>query len=155
VSYFLAKAANAAGKHDTALDSLDSIIDRYNDETYNGSYPDAPFVFVQRASAQLGLYQSDRSSDRLDSMSKDLTAALAILDQRRRSLAFNGGATPLFERDYWATWLQYMEVMKAQSMCERVVQLIASRRLMAGGETASFAPQALQTRFDQLEKDCQ
>lgn len=155
VSYFLAKAANAAGKYQDALDSLDSIVERYNDETFNGSYPDAPFVFVQRASAHRGLYEADRSSAHLDAMSEDLTAALAILDQRRRSLIFAGEVTPLFERDYWATWLQYMELMKAQSMCERVVQLIRSRRLMAGGEGANFAPDSLQARFDQLEKDCQ
>jgi tetratricopeptide (TPR) repeat protein len=155
VSYFLAKAANAAGKHQDALDSLDSIVERYNDETFNGSYPDAPFVFVQRAAAHRGLYEVDRSSQHLDAMSEDLTAALAILDQRRRSLIFAGQVAPLFERDYWATWLQYMELMKAQSMCERVVQLIRSRRLMAGGEGSSFAPEALQVRFDQLEKDCQ
>ena len=155
VSYFLAKAANAAGKHGDALESLDSIIERYNDKTYNGSYPDAPFVFVQRAVAHRGLYESDRSPEHLDSMLEDLTAGLAILDQRRRSLIFAGGATPLFERDYWSTWLQYLEVLKAQSLCERVVQLIRSRRLMAGGEGSSFAPESLQARFDQLEKDCQ
>ncbi len=155
VSYFLAKAANVAGKHQDALESLDYILERYNDMTYNGVYQDAPFVFVQRAVAHRGFYEADRSSEHLDSMSEDLTAALAILDQRRRSLIFEGGAPPLFERDYWATWLQYMEVMKAQSLCEKVVQLIRSRRLMAGGEGASFAPASLQARFDQLEKDCQ
>ena len=37
VSYFLAKAANAAGKHSDALASLDSIVERYNDKTYNGT----------------------------------------------------------------------------------------------------------------------
>jgi len=155
VSYFLAKAANAASKHQDALKSLDTIIERYDDDTYNGTYPDAPFVFVQRAAAQRGLYEKDRDAGRLEKMADDLTAALAILDQRRQSLIFADGPTPLFERDYWATWLQYLEVLKARRMCERVVLLISSRRLMAGGETAAFAPTSLQNRFDQLEKDCQ
>ena len=155
VAYFLAKAANAAGKHRDALASLDDLIDKYADDTYNGAYPDAPFVLVQRASANRGLYEADRDDSRLEMMSDDLRSALAILDQRRQSLLFGGGIPPLFERDYWSTWLQYLEVMKARKQCEQVIGLIGSRRLKAGGETSAFAPESLQPRFDQLEKDCQ
>ncbi|NCF99222.1 MAG: tetratricopeptide repeat protein [Planctomycetia bacterium] len=154
VSYFRAKAANAAGKHRDALESLNTIIDRYGDETVNGSYNEAPFVFVQRAFAEMGLYKKDNSVQRLDSMSKDLKNALAILDQRRRSLVFAGGTTAVFERDYWSVWLQYMEVLKALNKCEDVVQLIRSRRLMVGDNTSSFAPEDLQARFDKLESEC-
>ncbi len=153
VSYFLAKAANAAGKNRDALDSLNDIIENYEDLTYGGSYNEAPFVLIQRASAELGLYQVDRSAKRLSAMSKDLQAAIAILDQRRKSLLFSGGTNPVFEKDYWSAWLQYMEVLKAQDRCEDVVQLIRSRRLMAG-DGKDFAPRDLQSRFDQLEKDC-
>ncbi|OUU25582.1 MAG: hypothetical protein CBC13_01905 [Planctomycetia bacterium TMED53] len=153
VSFFLAKAANAAGKNREALDSLNDIIENYEDLTYGGSYNEAPFVLIQRASAELGLYQADRSAKRLTSMSEDLQAAIAILDQRRKSLLFSGGTNPVFERDYWSAWLQYMEVLKAQDRCEDVVQLIRSRRLMAG-DGKDFAPADLQARFDRLEKDC-
>ena len=86
-------------------------------------------------------------------MSKDLESAIAILDQRRKSLLFSGGTNPVFERDYWSAWLQYMEVLKAQDRCEDVIQLIRSRRLMAGDGKA-FAPEALQARFDTLESEC-
>jgi len=155
VSYFLAKAANAAGKHRDALASLDDLIDKYSDDTYNGAYPDAPFVLVQRASANRGLYEADLDGSRLEMMSDDLRSALAILDQRRQSLLFGGGIPPLFERDYWSTWLQYLEVLKARKQCEKVIGLIGSRRLKAGGGTSAFAPESLQPRFDQLEKECQ
>jgi len=154
VSFYLAKAANAAGKYQDALRSLDSIMERYSDDTFNGGYPEAPFIFVQRAVAENGLYEKDRNSDRLTSMSEDLKSALGILDQRRQSLVFAGTSDAGFERDYWATWLQYLEVLKAQKMCERVVLLIQSRRLMAGGADKPFATQDLQGRFDKLEKDC-
>ena len=154
VSFYLAKAANAAGKYQDALRSLDSIMERYSDDTFNGGYPEAPFFFVQRAVAENGLYEKDRNSDRLTSMSEDLKSALGILDQRRQSLVFAGTSDAGFERDYWATWLQYLEVLKAQKMCERVVLLIQSRRLMAGGADKPFATQDLQGRFDKLEKDC-
>lgn len=153
VSYFLAKAANAAGKNQEALDSLNAIIENYGESTFGGSYNEAPFVLIQKATAELGLYQSDRSAKRLTSMSDDLQSAIAILDQRRKSLLFSGGTNPVFERDYWSAWLQYMEVLKAQGRCEDVVQLIRSRRLMAGDGKA-FAPGDLQSRFDQLESDC-
>ena len=153
VSYFLAKAANAAGRNKEALDSLNAIIENYEDNTYSGSYNEAPFVLIQRASAEMGLYQSDRSASRLKSMSEDLQAAIAILDQRRKSLLFSGGTNPVFERDYWSAWLQYMEVLKAQGRCEDVIQLIRSRKLMAG-DGKDFAPEGLQARFDRLEEEC-
>ncbi|MDE0959709.1 MAG: tetratricopeptide repeat protein [Planctomycetota bacterium] len=155
VSYFLAKAANAAGKHRDALDSLDEIIEKYSDDTYNGAYQDAPFVLVQRAAAHRGLYEGDLDASRLELMSDDLRSALAILDQRRQSLLYGDGIPPLFERDYWSTWLHYLEVLKARKQCEKVIGLISSRRLKAGGGTSSFAPESLQQRFDLLEKECQ
>ena len=153
VSYFLAKAANAAGRNKEALDSLNAIIENYEANTFNGTYNEAPFVLIQRATAEMGLYQSDRSASRLKSMSDDLQSAIAILDQRRKSLLFSGGTNPVFERDYWSAWLQYMEVLKAQGRCEDVIQLIRSRKLMAG-DGKDFAPEGLQTRFDRLEEEC-
>lgn len=70
-------------------------------------------------------------------------------------MLFGGEIPPLFERDYWSTWLQYLEVLKARKQCEQVIRLIGSRRLKAGGGTSAFAPESLQPRFDQLEKECQ
>lgn len=155
IAYYLAKAANSAGDHQLALERADDLISKFENDTFMGVYNDAPYVLIQRAVANKGIYSSDRSEARLDLMKSDLNAAIGILDQRRRSLRLQNALTPAFEGDYWNTWLHYLWVLKAQNECEVVLKIIKSRRLMHGDTAAAFAPQAQQVEFDRIEKECQ
>ena len=155
ISFYLAKAANASGQHDRALESLDALVAEFENETFMGQFNDAPYLLIQRALANRGLYKSDRNIERLESMEKDLNAAIGILGQRRRSLRLQNALTPSFDGDYWNTWLLYLDVLKAQNRCEDVLRIIKSRRLMHGSKDSDFAPRAQQVAFDRIEKECQ
>ena len=85
-------------------------------------------------------------------MSEDLQAAIAILDQRRKSLLFSGGTNPVFERDYWSAWLQYMEVLKARAVVG--ICSIDSQSQVDGRGRQGFCPGRTQARFDRLEEEC-
>lgn len=151
VTYALAKAGNNSGKHHQVIDALDPFIEANEEETTSGSYDEAPYILIQRALANMALYEQDNSAARLTSAEEDLTNGIATLRERRASLLRTNSITQRFEVDYWNAWLQFFEVLRAQGRGEMILRMIREQRIMNGGN--DFAPPALQTKFDQLEQE--
>ena len=154
ITLLRSKAGNVAGNHRDVLTALETFMEEYEGETFEGAYEEAPYILYQYALAHLGQRERDRDVSHLDKAFRYLEGSVAILKQRRSGwIIRNKPIPPKFENEYWLITLQYLRVMKEQDRCEIVTKYIMAERVMNGNKP--FAPPKIQAEFDQLEKDCQ
>ena len=124
----MAVIANDLGKPDDAIAALDALMRQFKKETESGQYADAPRVYRQYARALRA--RKSRSNPRapLEDALKHLEKARAILETRR--LGFRLQFPPAFDREFWTTYLEYLEVLAELDRGKDIAASVAEQKGM-------------------------